>query len=146
MAGLAGRAGMTGRTGRAGRAGSASTFLNNKLYGNRQNCTKCTQRHPDKSFQKTNRNVQVLPKQKTHDTYETFEHKWQWFFGGSRTRDGMNCSDTRCTHSKCAQMGFPKSFLLPGCIISYFCISLFIHFYFMLCFNHVMSLLAKNTI
>ena len=33
----------------------------------------------DKCLQKTNKNAQMLPQQKTEQNNETFEHEWQWF-------------------------------------------------------------------
>ena len=33
----------------------------------------------DKCLQKTKRNAQMLPQQKTEQNNETFEHKWKWF-------------------------------------------------------------------
>jgi hypothetical protein len=78
------RAGGASRTGRAGRTDNSSPLLNNKLCGNIEKDKKCTQWHPHKSFQKTNRNVQVLPNQKTHQNVETFEHKWPWFLTAPR--------------------------------------------------------------
>jgi hypothetical protein len=84
QAGQAWQAGQAGQAGQAEQAGLTALFSTISFVETSKKTRKCTQRHPHKSFQKTNRNVQVLPNQKTHQNVETFEHKWQWFLTAPR--------------------------------------------------------------
>jgi len=67
QAGLAGRALQAWQAGQASQAGQAEQAVRQRQHSSKQqalwkriNFTKSTQRHPDKSFQKTNRNAKVF--------------------------------------------------------------------------------------